>query len=688
MDEDILRLIYEVCGAQEINIDLAELSSTEQNFIENNTLVQPSIVDQQPVNIKQPNITKNEKIANNTNFISATINKQGLHFEEMRKPRGVNKIEKIVVNNQEGTQPNLNRIQKMKLLEEYIKQYAHEAEQGSDQWLLDRQLIIGGSEISTISGCNPYSKLENLVAQKVGLSSFEGNVPTRWGNLFENVSELFFKTLFLTNIYSMGSIPHKRFKNHRYSPDGLCILQFDEARNKDNGLTAENYFADHVTTKVDRITLLEFKSPFASVPSKAIPKHYLPQVKAGLCTIDITEVGLFINNMFRKCSISQLDFSINYNNAYHRDKDIKLKDIDAAIANGMVLFYIPKDKIQLFLDKFTEMIAEKMAEYNSEISDDDSISSDDESNIESSSSSNKDYTVIKKSSVEKITPLGKQKIRTTGISRTIQHFINKDDIGMLGICDSDSDSDEICENIDEIYETNILYKINKNIVLLNTTSNTKVNTTANTKSNKIKNKIKSKNKENKEIRNPDIDESNINEFVNNMIDFGDINGSMFDEFLELYKPSNNAPSFIDIHCVKPQINKDISLGFKNLIIPQELEYIKEKKYLSNICKKYDFQKIINKFANRCIKNGDIPIGYLPWKLLRSSNILVDREPDYLDAIGTKIDEAICIVKDILQYDSLDARANKFGEYFPDSDITKKFFEEKMFNFDFIRSILG
>lgn len=45
---------------------------------------------------------------------------------------------------------------KVKELKNFIEDNKHLPEQGSEQWLRNRKFTIGGSEMSTITGDNPY----------------------------------------------------------------------------------------------------------------------------------------------------------------------------------------------------------------------------------------------------------------------------------------------------------------------------------------------------------------------------------------------------------------------------------------------------------------------------------------------------------------------------------------------------
>jgi hypothetical protein len=222
----------------------------------------------------------------------------------------------------------------------FIKQNLQLANQGSVEWLNIRKNIIGGSELSTILGVNPYNKIENLVADKIGLTKFKGNVATRWGQLFEEISRIILETILLPDnnddykIYETGSL-EGIIPNHRFSPDGLSVFLYN-LNNKE--------ILEYL------ITLLEFKSPLRSIPNGYIPEYYIPQICAGLCDIELSEIGLFINNMYRKCSLSDLNYSINYDINFHKsDFDIKKNfKPNTPLAYGIIGFYQTKEQVILY----------------------------------------------------------------------------------------------------------------------------------------------------------------------------------------------------------------------------------------------------------------------------------------------------------------------------------------------------
>jgi len=485
----------------------------------------------------------------------------------------------------------VNPSDKLVTLLKFIQDNKHWAAQGTDQWRADRMYCIGGSEISTVMGINPFDKKVDIIARKLALTHFSGNSATRWGNLFEGVSERLFKILFLFggDIYNIGSIPHKTINEHRYSPDGLCIMQINNQ---------------------EKIVLLEFKSPYSSVPTSKVPKHYLPQVKAGLCTIDIADTCVFVNNMFRKCALSQLDFSIDYDDQYHRDTDAKFNGINAAIVNGIIFLYVDKYKITEFNKQYNEFIRI--------VSNCNSGSDNSNNEYDSDNSDSEDNYIVYNS-----------------------YNYNSND------SDRDSNIDPVFDNDLErnIYyeqsskEEQLFYKIYPSLYTFNNT---------NTTDNKYKT------------------------YKENMIDFGD-KQELFDQMLKLYK-TDDAVSIISPKYMKPSISTAARQDLKStFVISQELEHMMTKNHFDNICKQYDAQTYIDKFIKQCVKNDNIPIGYLPWKLFRSSNIIVDKDPCFLDAIKEDITSTIEVTKTILANATTNyEKAVLLNTYFEDNYISKKY----------------
>lgn len=226
------------------------------------------------------------------------------------------------------------------ILNEFINKNKNLAPQGSKEWHAIRKFSIGGSEMSVITGDNPYQKLDNLVANKIEFTKFNGNIATRWGNLFEPVTQQITELIFNSTIKETGSLEGS-VPNQRYSPDGLGVVK-----------TSCYYAKQKIETIEYCIVLFEYKAPLMSIPNGSIPNHYQPQVKTGLCSIPITDFAIFISNMYRKCSLENLGNNIKYDTNFH-NKDIK-KDvtIELPLAHGIIVIYQTDEQKQKFKKKY------------------------------------------------------------------------------------------------------------------------------------------------------------------------------------------------------------------------------------------------------------------------------------------------------------------------------------------------
>lgn len=209
---------------------------------------------------------------------------------------------------------------------------AYSPAQHTPEWYTLKSKTIGGSEIATVIGVNPYSKVSKLIAEKIGLGQkFNGNTATRWGTLFEHVTKSYAELVLQMPhpINEAGSIEGV-IKGQRYSPDGIGVV----------GLLNENNVIDYF------IILFEFKAPLNSLPDGKIPKHYRPQVQTGLLSIPITEIAIFVNNSYRKCALRDLNFELTYDKIFHmsdvKKKKTKAQEIVNVYAVGVICFYQTK----------------------------------------------------------------------------------------------------------------------------------------------------------------------------------------------------------------------------------------------------------------------------------------------------------------------------------------------------------
>lgn len=231
----------------------------------------------------------------------------------------------------------LKRIQQ---IQQFIDSKAASPAQKSLEWYSLKQKTIGGSEVSTVLGINPWRTLKALIAEKAGIADckFEGNINTRWGILFEQVTKEWTElVLNIDKIFETGSIEGV-IEGQRYSPDGLGVVKL---RTEDNIF---KYF----------IILFEFKSPLRSLPDGKIPKYYKPQLQTGMLTIPLTDTSIFVNNCYRKCALADIGFSFSYDTDFH-DGDAKKftrKNIPTVFGCGMICFYQTLDNHNNVVKKF------------------------------------------------------------------------------------------------------------------------------------------------------------------------------------------------------------------------------------------------------------------------------------------------------------------------------------------------
>lgn len=241
---------------------------------------------------------------------------------------------------------DLHKNHKTKILNGVLNRNSCLAPQGSEEWLALRPKNIGGSEVSTLSGDNLYQKVDTLVAIKLGLITFKGNIMTRWGNLFEPVTDMLTGMLLRTEIKETGSlegaVPHQR-----YSPDGLAVVK----------ILCKDIIDDEEIEKHEWcLVLFEYKAPYSSIPHGVVPKHYLPQVKTGLCSIPETDFAIFISNMYRKCHASDMNLSNKYDTDFHTGDLRKKVSVETPLALGYILFYQTPEQKEAFYAKYKEVI--------------------------------------------------------------------------------------------------------------------------------------------------------------------------------------------------------------------------------------------------------------------------------------------------------------------------------------------
>ena len=201
-------------------------------------------------------------------------------------------------------------------LETQLNQYIAGIEQNgikqhSEKWKLVRKLGVGGSQIASILGCNPYGTLRELLYSKTEVVKFESNEKMQWGNLFEELVKLYVErdkkiTIFGEDIF----IDTIDVNGLYYSPDGLTVMD-------------------------GAITLIEFKGPFSRIPNKCVPVSYVPQMKMGMEIIGIAVRSLYAEAVFRYCSAAQMGFGKDFNKGMGQKNTGK-----KVLASGFITFSI------------------------------------------------------------------------------------------------------------------------------------------------------------------------------------------------------------------------------------------------------------------------------------------------------------------------------------------------------------
>jgi hypothetical protein len=269
----------------------------------------------------------------------------------------------------------LHKTHKNTILNRLINDNINLAPQGSDEWLALREYNIGGSEMATITGDSGFSSIDKLIAQKIGLYKFNGNIMTRWGNLFEPITQMLMEKIFdINQIQETGSL-EGAVKNQRYSPDGLAVVKM---------LCGEFIEDEYIETEEYCTVLFEYKSPYYGIPCGYIPKYYIPQVKTGLCSIPIADFALFVSNMFRKCAFDDLQNTNVYDINFH-NRDQKKKFIpELPLAMGIITFHQTQQQYDKFCKDYSDIIdfVDNSDVSDSDTSDSDTSDSDDCSNEE------------------------------------------------------------------------------------------------------------------------------------------------------------------------------------------------------------------------------------------------------------------------------------------------------------------
>lgn len=229
-------------------------------------------------------------------------------------------------------------------LQRFVKKHST-LEQGSTGWTMSFATTIGGSEMAAVMGMNPYSTMEDIIANKIdmanGIVKELDSVDCWWGKLFEDVIKRYVEIELDTKIIG-DKICITSHKGIRCSPDGYADIKV--SGNKIISID-DDYDADEVHT-----ILFEFKCPTKRRPIEGqIPKHYKPQIWLGLALTPYARYGVFVDAVFRRCELDDLGFNPEYNDSYHKldnSFDHRILERDP-IACGMIGIYSVEGRIDI-----------------------------------------------------------------------------------------------------------------------------------------------------------------------------------------------------------------------------------------------------------------------------------------------------------------------------------------------------
>lgn len=225
----------------------------------------------------------------------------------------------------------------------FVSLFSNGPEQGSVLWKLRRHKTIGGSEIHNIalSKTDDILKSPNvirMIMQKIGMKSFYGSTATRWGNLMEEVTTMFYNYTYNTKVMGDQIFVYGVTTGQSYSPDGISVVDIDSTIKVFDG---EGSYHE-VNETVPKITLAEFKSPWTRIPNGKIPANYNCQVKAGLDTIRMCDIGIYFEAVIRTCSIDQWKDNHQINQQVHT-KDGDRWEGNGPLSLGFIVFHAPSD---------------------------------------------------------------------------------------------------------------------------------------------------------------------------------------------------------------------------------------------------------------------------------------------------------------------------------------------------------
>lgn len=239
----------------------------------------------------------------------------------------------------EENKSNKINSEKSKELNSFIKKHEDLPAQGTPDWIKGKVYTIGGSEMAIMKEVCCYGNVKNLISRKLGFEKFWSVIWMLLGKVFEEIPRVYLNSYLDTTIYETGSIPGLTDENGQviqsYSPDGLGVVSLNNIKKLFPIEQVE------MLNNKDLTVLFEFKCPGVRIPKKEWCKKtlgYKVQLKTGLATIDITDIGIYVDSVIRRCSIHDL----GYNKVYCPISYQKNIDLGYPITYGIIGIYKPE----------------------------------------------------------------------------------------------------------------------------------------------------------------------------------------------------------------------------------------------------------------------------------------------------------------------------------------------------------
>lgn len=248
------------------------------------------------------------------------------------------------------------------ILDMFIMLFNNDAKQHDKDWLKLMGKTVGGSEIAALLGLNPFSDFYKVVSSKInickGIKPEPPSISCIWGTIFETVATKIIE-IDLGNQVKGSNICIQRVEGHRNSPDGYTIINLYK---KDNIYHIWTTDMDKSIIELSIIVLLEIKCPISRKITGDIPKYYKPQVLSGLAVSPIATNGLYVDFLFKKCSLQQLEYNSVYDINFHKKDNNNL----LPIAYGVIPFMLNRYNISNESRKIYETIFDKPYDENSD----------------------------------------------------------------------------------------------------------------------------------------------------------------------------------------------------------------------------------------------------------------------------------------------------------------------------------